>query len=406
MSESVCSTMVDPVPKREYSPVFLRCRSIAFGGICFFSFLWIILLCILVFLDWESLDRPQQSFIVAMLISHTLTIIMLVFLIVREFREWLDGARCFLGLIVHFGIAGAYAYWSPRFQCLDAGPDGGLCRTRIVLILTSSWLIPALLSIYTACLGVVSYHLRSRENLGAVLQHEKDLEKHSLDQKWPLPSPHPSSFCAPPMSPDAVKSMRRSRCSASQPSLYSQPSVYSMPPSTYLHYGFPPPPEAAPSRPASMQHYAHAAVIQRQSLAVPNGLRFSQNPQLQPPSNITRHHLPSSHRDSRQRMALPQNKPTPPPLNLQSIGNYQRNLHYSLLFQQGPRTPVTAQASPVIGVPQEFIPPLPSPWRNQRHQSQQISPSSLEYLKDSPSSSPRSSARLSKPSRASRMPSL
>ncbi|TFK42695.1 hypothetical protein BDQ12DRAFT_662877 [Crucibulum laeve] len=101
----------------EYSSVFLRIRTIAFSCIMFTSFLWIVLLSLVVFSQWELSDQAERSLIIVLLLANTITLIMLLILLLRPFRPWLDAARCLFLLVAHIGTAGAFAYWSPTFSC-------------------------------------------------------------------------------------------------------------------------------------------------------------------------------------------------------------------------------------------------------------------------------------------------
>lgn len=405
-----------------YSPVFLQCRTVAFGSISFFSFLWIIFLCVIVFLHWEGVDRPQQSFMAVMLILHTLTIIMFIFLIVKAFRPWLDAARCFLGLVAHIGIAGAYSHWTPSFQCRQAGADSGACFTRIVFTIVSSWVIPVLLIAYSICLVVMIYRLKRGEKVGVF--QEDDLEKrvsHSIDLKVDWPAPPPSSF------PDTKAISRPMTLSvAPSPVAYRHPILHppqprqSLPPNNQFM------PSALPMGPrssVSTYHSRHHSQPRQPSYSgVPEHLASTWNPRhsVQPhsrrPSYPVAITTPYPYLTQAPTQPVPQpTKRKPAPLTLDTSNHaaiQQRNLHYSALFQQAPRTPVSVHATtPSSNKPSEPVPPLPSPWApsNTKHQSQQYSPgsqysqTSLEYLKDSPTPSP---ARLSKPSPASKQPSL
>lgn len=78
------------------------------------------------------------------------------------FRTWLDGARLFLLLICHIGIAASFVVWSPTIPCPDdseslrycecifslrnvqAPDDQRICQLLNVYILMASWVPPSL----------------------------------------------------------------------------------------------------------------------------------------------------------------------------------------------------------------------------------------------------------------------
>ncbi|KAH6918697.1 hypothetical protein BKA70DRAFT_25623 [Coprinopsis sp. MPI-PUGE-AT-0042] len=410
-----------------YPTVFLQCRTMAFGAVSFFSFLWIIFLCVNVFLNWENVDRPQQSFMAVMLILHTLTIIVFIFLIVRVFRPWLDAARCFLGLLTHMGVAGAYTHWTPSFQCRQASTDKGLCSTRIIFTVASSWLIPTLLIVYSICLGILVYRLKKQQKMDTF--EEDDLEKmmsHSLDLKVDWPAPPPSSApdvkrisrpmtlsVAPSPRYDAV-AHRQTLVPAIQPRQSLPATTNQVPPSL--------PPMDLRSSFSTYHSRHHSQPRQPSYSGVPEHLASTWNGQHMMQPHTRRPSYPSVtptpypyHMPIQPPSQFAKRKPPPLALNTSNhVAIQERNRHYSALFQQAPRTPVSMHATTPISVkPVEPVPPLPSPWgaskHQSKHQSQQYSPASqysqtsLEYLKESPTPSP---ARLSKPSPASKVPSL
>ncbi|TFK29829.1 hypothetical protein FA15DRAFT_663104 [Coprinopsis marcescibilis] len=534
-SSSTLHSTIENTP--QYPPVFLRCRSIAFGLICFLSFLWAILLCVVAFLQWQILDQPQQSFLLVMLTIHTLTIIVLMFLLVKNFRAWLDGARCLLALIVHIGVASAFAYSSPTFRCSQSDK---LCSARVFTILATSWLIPVLLIVYAICLSVVSYRLRRLEKTQE--KETDDLEKRStltLEdddlKKWNQPSPNPSSFFAAPLTPGTPKSEYPPRqsiqtilpTSNSNPTYPWTPDVtnnvvnshsseseglpqQSIMPTLPMNSSYPlaassppvtqPYPFHYPSRrptlstaplnpqfthvPTPTQNDYSPRSVPRQSMstmsflpATPNSTRSpylprqstlnmaGMHPGLPPTPSSTRSQYLARQSTMRMHPGVPSLPPTPggvqryhsfqpsvlvmpppaqalvrspqngvargqfphpglirqsappkhrpPPVNtnipqasIATVEQQRRSMHYSALFQQGPRTPITAQMNPIRGIPAEPVPPLPSPWRqpSSKHDSNSSTSSwSLYGTGTEESSSPRTPTRLSKPSRASKL---
>ncbi|KAJ7470653.1 regulator of Vps4 activity in the MVB pathway-domain-containing protein [Mycena latifolia] len=90
-----------------------------------------------------------------MLLTDTLTLIMLLVLLILEFRAWLDAARMLFLMLAHIGIAAAFAFWNPSFHCPTSTPDSeGVCRLLNLYILVASWIIPVLLIIYAAGLAL------------------------------------------------------------------------------------------------------------------------------------------------------------------------------------------------------------------------------------------------------------
>ncbi|KAF5327997.1 hypothetical protein D9611_014918 [Ephemerocybe angulata] len=133
-----------------YPLVFLRCRTIAFCAIAFFSFIWVILLCIVLYLQWELMDRPYQSILMVMLAVDTITaILLLVLSLVKTQPEISSMARCSshsLSSRAHLGVAAAFAHWSPGFSCPQPSRDDqAVCKMLILYILISSWALPALI---------------------------------------------------------------------------------------------------------------------------------------------------------------------------------------------------------------------------------------------------------------------
>ncbi|KZT26281.1 hypothetical protein NEOLEDRAFT_1241149 [Neolentinus lepideus HHB14362 ss-1] len=138
--------------------VFLKVRGVSFAVMTFISLLWIVLLCLEIFLRWDVSDVQERSFAVLLLIVNTITIIMLPLLILTRFRVWLDAARLFFLLMAHIGVAISYVLWSPRFQCPDETPDQqGVCMLINMYILIASWINPAFLLAYSFFLIVVVY---------------------------------------------------------------------------------------------------------------------------------------------------------------------------------------------------------------------------------------------------------
>ncbi|GLB35060.1 hypothetical protein LshimejAT787_0206250 [Lyophyllum shimeji] len=176
----------------QYPCVFLKTRTIALGSLSLASLLWAILLSVVLFSQWDVLDVAERSFIVVMLVIHTITIVMLLILLIVIFRPWLDAARIMFLLMAHIGAAGTFAYWYPRFTCLSQDPNQeGVCKLIIAYILIISWLVPILLVIYGAGLGLmVWWHRMSTTQTVVVADEESDIERRlsTPDMKQRTPS--------------------------------------------------------------------------------------------------------------------------------------------------------------------------------------------------------------------------
>ncbi|KAK7467041.1 hypothetical protein VKT23_004103 [Stygiomarasmius scandens] len=177
-----------------YPPLFLKLRNVAFSIISGLATLWIVLLCCYVFTQWGGMDHLEKPFVFIMILNYTLTVIMLLVLIILPFRPWLDGARMFLLLITHIGLAILYVCWNSRFSCPNQTPDQqGTCRLLNIYILLASWVIPLCLVAYSAGLAFMVYR-HPRANLGN--GDQTDIEKiYDRGSILPVMSVrHPSSL--------------------------------------------------------------------------------------------------------------------------------------------------------------------------------------------------------------------
>lgn len=144
----------------QYPPLWLRIRAITLTCISLASFLWTIFLCFCVFYEWDAIPTAEQSLTVLFLIVNAVTILVLLILLLLPFRSWLDAARCMFLLICHIGVAGAIAYWSPKFQCTTTSiANAAFCRFTASFVLVTSWVIPALIIIYVLALAFVVYRV-------------------------------------------------------------------------------------------------------------------------------------------------------------------------------------------------------------------------------------------------------
>ncbi|KZP24742.1 hypothetical protein FIBSPDRAFT_1041874 [Athelia psychrophila] len=136
------------------SPTFLKWRIIAFCWTSLASMLFIIMLTVIMYGRWQFFDRDEKSCVVILLLVNTINVVALPVLIIRQFRVWLEAARMFFLLMINIGVASTFAFYTMRFQCPVNTPDSqGNCQLLNVCILMASWITPALLITYSACLS-------------------------------------------------------------------------------------------------------------------------------------------------------------------------------------------------------------------------------------------------------------
>nr|GAT47210.1 predicted protein [Mycena chlorophos] len=148
-----------------FSPGFKRLRTTAFCIIMFLAFLDVSLLCVYISLNWDNVDTPTHSLLSVMTAVDAATPIVLLILLIRDFRPWLDMARVagLLGMM-QFGIAATFAYWYPQLKCSTSqSPDSqGLCGLANYLILLGSWIIPAFIVAYAGGLGYAMWRVSNQ----------------------------------------------------------------------------------------------------------------------------------------------------------------------------------------------------------------------------------------------------
>ncbi|KAJ3726084.1 hypothetical protein EV361DRAFT_880031 [Lentinula raphanica] len=180
----------------EYPPVFLKSRAIIFSLISLTSFIWVIVLCVDLFIQWTKLGTPEKSFLVVMLLSNTLTLILLLVLLILPFRPWLDGARLMLLLVMHIGIATAFVLWDNKFTCPTKTVDEeGVCRLLNMYILIANWIIPATLVAYAVGLSMMLYRRKSKAvmpDLESSKSHQHESHNSILPMMVPEDSRHTS----------------------------------------------------------------------------------------------------------------------------------------------------------------------------------------------------------------------
>lgn len=165
MQTTVHATYDPPQPS-----LFLLIRTIAFSLIMFLCFLWIILLTVVLFAQWDVMNRTERSLIFVILAVDSMTIIILPILLLRPFRPWLDAARfCFL-IILHTGVTGLFTYKSHEFQCSSA-QSVAICNFIVMYIIVASWLLTACIIGYACGLAVLFWRL-SRAPLAPLVDPE------------------------------------------------------------------------------------------------------------------------------------------------------------------------------------------------------------------------------------------
>jgi len=153
------------------SLLFLKLRTWAFGIISLLSLAWIVLLSVVAYTRFTLTSRPEQTFIIVLLLINLLTVILLPAMLLLRFRSWLDAVRMLTLLTCHLGIAVAYVVWVPNLQCSSSnGDEEGVCELVNMYMLIGTWIIPVLLIAYSCCLALMVYRRRRRlaaEDLGS-----------------------------------------------------------------------------------------------------------------------------------------------------------------------------------------------------------------------------------------------
>ncbi|KAI0673047.1 hypothetical protein C8Q78DRAFT_1123016 [Trametes maxima] len=183
---------------------FFRVRAAVFGVMMLVSLLWTILLSVEVFLLYDKSDASQRNFVGVLIFINALTAMLLPALLIVQFRPWLDAARLLFLILAHFGVGGLFTAWQSSFKCpTESNAEHDRCRSINLAIMICSWVVPALLTWYSAFLAVMYYWRRD---------HPKpaNVEKHLSDLPMMLPSRKPSLRrpSVAPVSPAAGPSHR------------------------------------------------------------------------------------------------------------------------------------------------------------------------------------------------------
>ncbi|OJA10947.1 hypothetical protein AZE42_04652 [Rhizopogon vesiculosus] len=142
----------------ESFPVFFKVRAVTFTCILLISFLWTVLLSVEAYTRWDLADSCARSLVALLLLTNTTTILTLPFLLLLDFRVWLDAARILLLVTLQIGSAAAFTYWNPQIQCPDQTADQlGVCKLINIYTLMACWIVPAILVAYVSYFAVMIY---------------------------------------------------------------------------------------------------------------------------------------------------------------------------------------------------------------------------------------------------------
>ncbi|KAG1877864.1 hypothetical protein DFJ58DRAFT_752978 [Suillus subalutaceus] len=142
----------------ESFPAFFKVRAVTFSCIILISFLWTVLLSVQVYARWGISDRCSRSLTAVFLLTNATTILILPFLLILEFRVWLDAARISLLAIGQIGSAVAFTYWNPQIQCPDQTADQqGVCKLINFYMLMGCWVVPVILILYASYFAAMVY---------------------------------------------------------------------------------------------------------------------------------------------------------------------------------------------------------------------------------------------------------
>ncbi|KAH8106746.1 hypothetical protein BXZ70DRAFT_245217 [Cristinia sonorae] len=248
MTTDKTGSAMNPNPNAEVvdgfrpGPAFRRLRTIAFSCIMAVSFVWTVLLFVEMYIRWTLSDPLQRGLVLVMSIINAGTVLVLIALIILPFRVWLDAARMLLLLVAQGGIAGGYSALSSQFTCPDTSRDGkGICRLLNMYIILGSWVPPALLLVYSACL-LTAYTVYRRR-----LKQDVEVASISITNEKPtLPRGSVLPFMHPPPS------------SATTTSHFLGPIHKSLPPPSPIYPSGPPRGPIYPSGPPPAPFYLSA----------------------------------------------------------------------------------------------------------------------------------------------------
>lgn len=177
----------------ESFPVFFKVRAITFTCIILISFLWTVLLSVQIYARWDISDRCSRSLTAVFLLTNVTTILIVPFLLLLEFRVWLDAARILLLAVGQIGSAVAFTYWNTQIQCPDQTADQqGVCKLINIYMLMGCWIIPVILILYVSYFAATVYR-QSRIPVVVETREKVFTETGSplvVDPEMAIASPH------------------------------------------------------------------------------------------------------------------------------------------------------------------------------------------------------------------------
>ncbi|KAJ8597962.1 hypothetical protein M405DRAFT_802817 [Rhizopogon salebrosus TDB-379] len=215
----------------ESFPVFFRVRAVTFTCIILISLLWTVLLSVEAYARWDDADSCSRSLTAVFILTNTATILIVPFLLLLEFRVWLDVARLLLLMTIQIGSAAAFTYWNPQIQCPDQTSDQlGVCKLINMYTLMACWLVPAILIVYVSYFAVMVYRqsripvvLESREKSSSADRISSS--PYMVDPEMAIPSPSLPTRAS--ISPPRILSFDSSPFSQPKPKL----TINTLPPS-------------------------------------------------------------------------------------------------------------------------------------------------------------------------------
>ncbi|KAI0362303.1 hypothetical protein OH77DRAFT_1390131 [Trametes cingulata] len=222
----------------QFGPGFFKVRTIAFVVLCLVSLLWTTLLSVELFVLYDKSDPSQRNFVGVFIFINALTAILMPALLIVQFRPWLDAARLFFLLLVHFGTAILFTTWNSTFMCPTE--ERTRCRDVNLAIMICSWVVPALLVWYSAFLTVMYYWRKEHPPT-------EELEKRLSDLPMMLPSRRTSTR-RPSVAPTVSGRSSDNRASNSVSQL-SRPSWLAYPSTPVASSSRAPPQRSVPAGP-------------------------------------------------------------------------------------------------------------------------------------------------------------
>lgn len=205
----------------ESFPVFFKVRAVTFTCIILISFLWIVLLSVQVYARWDISDLCSRSLTAVFLLTNVITILILPFLLLLDFRVWLDAARILLLAIAQIASAVAFTYWNPQIQCPNQTADQqGVCKLINIYTLVGCWIIPAILVLYSSYFAAMIYR---QSRIPVVVESR---EKVLTDTGSPIVVDPEMALASPHLPALNIRASISPRCTLSSDSLpFSRPEA-------------------------------------------------------------------------------------------------------------------------------------------------------------------------------------